>query len=40
MGSELEQPEGKVWELAEVAVGCPEIAWATGQPDLRRRDPR
>ena len=24
MGSELEQPEGKAWELAEIAVGYPE----------------
>lgn len=36
MGSELEQPEGKAWELAEVAVGCPGAGRAARQPDRRR----
>ena len=36
MGSELEQPEGKTWHLAEVAIGCPETPWDARQTDLRR----
>ena len=35
MGSDLEQPEGKTWELAGVAVGFPEGERAVRQPDGR-----
>jgi hypothetical protein len=36
MGSELEQPEGKAWELAEVAVGCPEAERTAPLADRHR----